>query len=283
MKVIKYPPKESWSEIVKRPVQDDLQLESTVADILADVRENGDSALRRYSKRFDNVDLEIFEVADSEIADAGLLVPGELKTAIGTAKANIEKFHDFAEKQPEIIETTPGVFCWRKTVADRKGRTLRSGRDRSAFLDGTDACDSREARGLPRDRHVLAARSRRQGRSRHFICCEALRRHSSFQDRRSTGDRGDGATEPKSVPKVYKIFGPGNQYVTEAKQQIARTGVAIDMPAGPSEVAVLADETANPAFVAADLLSQAEHGPDSQVILVSTSEISDRRNSGGIG
>ena len=271
MKVIKYPPKNTWKAIVKRPIQDAGLLEQAVAEIIADVRDNGDAALQKYAKRFDNVDLTGLQVSAAEFAEAELLVPDDLKAAIATAKENIEKFHSVGNEPPDVIETTNGVFCWRETrPIEKVGLYVPAG---SAPLFSTVL--------------MLAIPAKFAGCSEIIMCspCDAtgnlnaatlyaaklcgVTRVFKIGGAQAIAAMGYGT---ESVPNVYKIFGPGNQYVTEAKLQISRAGVAIDMPAGPSEVAVLADQTAIPAFIASDLLSQAEHGPDSQVSLVSTSE-----------
>jgi histidinol dehydrogenase len=269
MKVINYPPRENWAEIVKRPVLDRRFLERTVTNILNDVRENGDTALRHCALHFDKVALEVFEVSDEEFAEAEASVSEELKEAIAAAKANIEKFHAVESEQRRIIETTPGVFCWQKTVPIEKvGLYVPAG---SAPLFSTVLmlaipaqlagcreiviCSPPNAAGKIDATTLYAAR----------LC--GVRRVFKIGGAQAVGAMAWGT---ETVPKVYKIFGPGNQFVTEAKQQVTKAGVAIDMPAGPSELAVLADETSVPSFVASDLLSQAEHGPDSQVLLVTT-------------
>ncbi len=271
MKIIKYPPREVWGEILKRPSLDTKFLEQTIENILTDVRDNGDDALRRYAKRFDNVELEAFDVIDDEFAEADGLVPQELKDAIATAKTNIEKFHAIRAEEREVIETTPGVFCWRKTVPIEKvGLYVPAG---NATLFSTVL--------------MLAVPAKLAG-CREIILCSPPGTNGKIDAATLYAARLCGVTRvfkiggaqavaamgygTRTVPKVYKIFGPGNQFVTEAKQQISKAGAAIDMPAGPSEVAVLADGESIPSFVASDLLSQAEHGPDSQVLLVTTSE-----------
>jgi len=271
MRVIKYPPLETWSEIVKRPVLDTVFLERTVANILSDVRDNGDAALRHCARHFDKVALDVFEVSDEEFAEADARVAGELKTAIAAAKANIEKFHALRTEERQIIETTDGVFCWQKTVAIEKvGLYVPAG---SAPLFSTVlmlaipaalagcrdiiVCSPPDTNGKINPATLYAAK----------LC--GVTRVFKIGGAQAIGALGYGT---ETVPRVYKIFGPGNQFVTEAKQQISKAGAAIDMPAGPSEIAVLADDSAVPAFVASDLLSQAEHGPDSQVLLVTTSE-----------
>lgn len=271
MNVIKYPPKNTWGEIVKRPVYDTQALEQAVAEIIADVRDNGDAALRQYAKRFDKVELDELEVSAAEFAEAEMLVPDDLKTAIATAKANIEKFHSVADQLPAVIETTPGVFCWRKTVPIEKvGLYVPAG---TAPLFSTVLMLAIPAKLAGCKEIVICSPSDTNGKVNPVTLYTAklcgVNRVFKVGGAQAVAAMGYGT---ETVPNVYKIFGPGNQYVTEAKQQISRAGVAIDMPAGPSEVAVLADESAIPAFIASDLLSQAEHGPDSQVLLVTTSE-----------
>ncbi len=271
MKVIKYPPKNTWKDIVKRPVQDTQSLEKVVAEIIADVRDNGDAALREYAKRFDNVELSDLEVSESEFADAELLVSDELKTAIATAKANIEKFHTIGSEEPEVIETTTGVFCWRETrPIEKVGLYVPAG---TAPLFSTVLMLAIPAKLAECKEIIMCSPCDDSGKVNAVTLYTAklcgVTRIFKIGGAQAIAAMGYGT---ESVPNVYKIFGPGNQYVTEAKHQISRAGVAIDMPAGPSEVAVLAGETAIPAFVASDLLSQAEHGPDSQVLLVTTSE-----------
>jgi histidinol dehydrogenase len=271
MKVINYPEKETWSEILTRPSIDEKFLERGVANILGDVRKNGDEALKHCARFFDKVELDEFLVTDTEFAEAEARVSPELKDAIAIAKANIEKFHAAQIEKPKIIETTTGVFCWRKSVAIEKvGLYVPAG---TAPLFSTVL--------------MLAIPAKLAG-CKEIIVCSPPDKNGKVNDVTLYAAKLCGATKvfkiggaqaigamafgTKSVPKVSKIFGPGNQYVTEAKQQVTKFGVAIDMPAGPSEVAILADESSVPAFVAADLLSQAEHGVDSQVLLVTTSE-----------
>ncbi len=271
MKVIKYPAREIWGEIIKRPALDTKFLGQTVENILDDVRDNDDGALRRFARQFDKNDLDVFEVIEDEFQEADTLVSTELKEAIAAAKSNIEKFHAVNAELPEVIETTTGVFCWRKTVAIEKvGLYVPAG---SAPLFSTVL--------------MLAIPAKLAG-CRDIILCSPPDSNGNINPATLYAAKLCGVTRvfkiggaqaiaamgygTQSVPKVYKIFGPGNQFVTEAKQQISKAGVAIDMPAGPSEVAILADETSIPSFVASDLLSQAEHGPDSQVLLVTTDQ-----------
>jgi len=271
MKIIKYPKRETWNEILARPVFDTKYLRQTVAEILDDVKTNGDAALRRLTKQFDKVELDDLLVSEAEFAEAERRISPQLKEAIKTAKANIEKFHAAQAEKPAIIETTKGVFCWRKSVAIEKvGLYIPAG---TAPLFSTVL--------------MLAIPAKIAG-CREIVLCSPCDKNGKINAATLYAARLCGATKvfkiggaqaiaalgfgTESVPRCYKIFGPGNQFVTEAKMQISLTGTAIDMPAGPSEVAVYADEGSVPAFVAADLLSQAEHGEDSQVILVTTSE-----------
>ena len=271
MQIIKYPKKETWSGILARPSLDTKFLERTVANILQDVKAHGDQALKHCARHFDRVELDDFLVSEAEFAEAEARVSPELKEAIGAAKANVEKFHRAQTEKPEIIETCEGVFCWRKSVAiERVGLYIPAG---TAPLFSTVL--------------MLVVPAKIAG-CREIILCSPPDKNGKVNEATLYAARICGATKvfkiggaqaigalafgTETVPRVYKIFGPGNQFVTEAKQQITKFGVAIDMPAGPSEIAVLADETCVPAFVAADLLSQAEHGVDSQVLLITTSE-----------
>lgn len=271
MKVIKFPSREEWPEIVRRPAMDTRKLSQAVSAIVEDVRTDGDVALRRYSLDLDGVELETFLVTEEEFREADLAVSSELKEALDIAKANIEKFHTRAADEIERVETMPGVVCWKRWLPIEKvGLYVPSG---SAPLFSTVL--------------MLAIPARLAG-CREIVMCSPPDGDGKVNAATLVAAKLCGVTKvfkiggaqaiaamaygTASVPSVYKIFGPGNQYVTEAKLQVMRDGIAIDMPAGPSEVAVLADESCAPEFVAADLLSQAEHGPDSQVILVSDSE-----------
>ena len=271
MKTIRYPKKADWQSISARPTIDTKFLEKTVSNILQDVKAHGDAALRHCARHFDKVELNDFLVSEEEFAEAEKQVSAELKTAIQTAKANIEKFHRAQIEKPEIIETTPGVFCWRKSVAIEKvGLYIPAG---TAPLFSTVLMLAIPAKLAGCNEIVLCSPPDTNGKINAATLYTA-RICGATKVFKIGGAQAVGAMAfgTETVPKVYKIFGPGNQFVTEAKQQISKTGTAIDMPAGPSEVAVLADETCVPAFVAADLLSQAEHGVDSQVMLVTTSE-----------
>ncbi len=271
MKVINYPEKETWSEILTRPSIDEKFLERGVANILGDVRKNGDEALKHCARFFDKVELDEFLVTEAEFAEAEARVSPELKDAIAIAKANIEKFHAAQIEKPEVIETTTGVFCWRKSVAIEKvGLYVPAG---TAPLFSTILMLAIPAKLAGCKEIIVCSPPDKNGRV-NDVTLYASKLCGATKVFKIGGAQAIGAMAfgTKQVPKVSKIFGPGNQYVTEAKQQVTKFGVAIDMPAGPSEVAVLADETSVPSFVAADLLSQAEHGVDSQVLLVTTSE-----------
>jgi histidinol dehydrogenase len=271
MKIIRHPQKKDWQDVLARPVFDTARETAAVRKILDDVRENGDEALRRYSKQFDNVEVENLAVSEDEFSVAEQRVPEELKKAIQIAKANIEKFHAAQREENSVIETTTGVICWRKSVAiERVGLYVPAGTAPffstvlmlgvPAKLAGCDEivlCSPPDTNGKIADAILYTAR----------VC--GIDKVFKIGGAQAIGALAYGT---ETIPKVFKIFGPGNRYVTCAKQIVSQTDSAIDMPAGPSEVAVLADETCVPRFVAADLLSQAEHGIDSQVLLVTTSE-----------
>jgi len=257
MKIIRYPAAQTLADLLKRPALDTKFLEHTVANILNDVRENGDAALRHCARYFDKVEMDEFLVSGEEY--------------IEVAKANIEKFHAVSDEKPTVIETSTGVFCWKKAVPIEKvGLYVPAG---SAPLFSTVLMLVIPAK-LAGCREIVVCSPPNQNGKIDPVTLYAAKLCGATNVYKIGGAQAIGALAygTATVPSVYKIFGPGNQFVTEAKLQVLRSGVAIDMPAGPSEVAVLADETCVPAFVAADLLSQAEHGPDSQVILVSTSE-----------
>ncbi len=271
MKVIKNPKKYSWNEILARPAIDNNFLERTVANILKDVKDHGDEALKHCARHFDKVELDDFLVSDEEFAEADSQISPELKDAIAVAKANIEKFHAAQIEKPQKIETSEGVFCWRKSVAIEKvGLYIPAG---TAPLFSTVLMLAVPAK-LAGCKEIIACSPPGKDGKINAATLYAARTCGATKVFKIGGAQAVGALGfgTKSVPKVYKIFGPGNQFVTEAKQQITKFGVSVDMPAGPSEVAVFADQSAIPEFVAADLLSQAEHGVDSQVLLVSTSE-----------
>lgn len=256
---------------MKRPLMDTRELGSVVGSILETVRASGDAALRKYSLELDRVELESLVVSDEEFLEAEASVPQELKSALAVAKANIEKFHARDDDSPSMIETADGVECWMRSVPIEKvGLYVPAG---SAPLFSTVLMLAIPAKLAGCGEIVLCSPPGRDGRV-NAATLYAARLCGVTGVYKVGGAQAIAAMAygTESVPRVYKIFGPGNQYVTEAKLQVLRDGIAIDMPAGPSEVAVLADDSCVPSFVAADLLSQAEHGPDSQVILVSTSQ-----------
>ncbi|MGI8544672.1 MAG: histidinol dehydrogenase [Aridibacter sp.] len=271
MKIIKYPKKENWREILARPVFDTKKLEVIVSSVLDDVEKEGDSAVRRYTKQFDKVLLEDFVVSEKEFVEAENRVSEELKDAIKHAKSNIEIFHSAQTEIPNKIETTKGVFCWRKSVAiERVGLYVPGG---TAPLFSTVLMLTVPANIAGCNQILMCSPPDENGKINDVILYTA-KLCGVTQIFKIGGVQAIGAMAfgTETVPNVYKIFGPGNQFVTAAKQIISQQGIAIDMPAGPSEVAVFADETSIAEFVAADLLSQAEHGTDSQVLLVSTNE-----------
>ena len=271
MEVIKFPPRDQWASIQTRPVFDYTVLFDRVQNILDDVRQNGDKALINYTKQFDNANLESLEVTKEEIAEAAPLLSVELKQAIEMSRRNIWKFHSEQQHDYDEIQTSPGVYCWQKAVPIEKvGFYIPGG---SAPLFSTVLMLGIPAQIAECKEVILCTPPNAEGKIHPAILYAAkvagIHRIFKVGGAQAIAAMAFGT---ETVPKVYKIFGPGNQYVTAAKQLVSLREVAIDMPAGPSEVEVIADETANPVFVAADLLSQAEHGADSQVLLVTTSE-----------
>ncbi len=271
MKIIRYPSREQWAEICQRPHLDVTQLQHTVSTVLSDIRKRGDQAVIDYESRFDHCTLTSLTVSEQEIDEAERKVNDNLKAAIALAHDNIYRFHDSQRFEGQHVETRPGVVCWQKSVAIEKvGLYIPGG---TAPLFSTVLMLATPAKIAGCREIVLCTPPNSEGKV-HPAILVAARIAGVSRIFKAGGVQAIGALAygTESVPKVYKIFGPGNQYVMAAKQQVAIGDVAIDMPAGPSEVCVLADETANAAFVAADLLSQAEHGIDSQVMLVTTSE-----------
>ncbi len=267
MNTYKYPTARELDALLRRPVRDASELNATVSAVLSDVKERGDAAVRDYEERFDKVQLQDLAVTEAEMQEAEKLVSEELKEAIRLAHANIERFHAVQRFEGEHIQVTEGVECWQKAVAiERVGLYIPGG---TAPLFSTVLMLATPAKIAGCKDIVLCTPPARDGSVNPAILV-AARTAGVSRIYKIGGVQAIGAMAygTESVPKVYKIFGPGNQFVMCAKQQVSLHDVAIDMPAGPSEVAVLADETSNPAFVAADLLSQAEHGPDSQVLLV---------------
>lgn len=271
MQVIRYPKREEWEKLIQRPTFDTSSLNDTVSAILSDIKQNGDKAVIQYEEKFDKVKLSSLKVEISEIAESEKKLSEELKTAITTACQNIEKFHQSQVFESRKIETTEGVICWQKSVGIEKvGLYIPGG---SAPLFSTVLMLAVPAKIAGCKEIVLCTPPDKDGNINPAILY-AAKTAGVNQIYKAGGVQAIGAMAygTKSIPKVYKIFGPGNQYVMAAKQLVSLKDVAIDMPAGPSEVQVIADQTANPAFIAADLLSQAEHGPDSQVILTTTDE-----------
>lgn len=271
MKLYSYPDKTAWPAILQRPVMEMESLESTVQAVLDEVRRNGDEALRAYTERFDGVRLSGFQVSEAELEEAETLLGEELKAAIQTARNNIESFHRRQAETIEEVETMPGVRCWRRSVAIEKvGLYIPGG---TAPLFSTVLMLGVPARLAGCREIVLCTPPQKDGKVHPAILYTA-RLVGVTRIFKAGGAQAVAAMAcgTETVPAVYKIFGPGNQYVTAAKQLASRRGVAIDMPAGPSEALVCADDSAEPAFVAADLLSQAEHGADSQVVLITFTE-----------
>ncbi|NNL16852.1 MAG: histidinol dehydrogenase [Flavobacteriaceae bacterium] len=268
MKVYKYPHKDQWKELAKRPILEQKALDDVVIDILKDVKTNKDEALKKYAEKFDRVILKTIEVDSSEIETAKNHISQELKTAIMIAIKNIATFHESQKDNEKIIETTKGVQCWRKSVAIEKvGLYIPGG---SAPLFSTILMLGVPAKLAGCNEIVLCTPPNEEGIINPVILYVAdligITKIYKVGGAQAIAAMAYGTD---TIQQVYKIFGPGNQYVTKAKELIQQQGVAIDMPAGPSEVLVIANHTSNPEFIAADLLSQAEHGEDSQVILLS--------------
>lgn len=271
MKIVKYPERSDWQRMLERPYIDVSKLNGTVADILDDVRKNGNDAVRRYEAKFDGVSLASLAVTEEELDSAVNEVSGELKSAIELAHSNIEKFHMSQRMTVHKVETAPGVCCWQKGVAIQKiGLYIPGG---TAPLFSTVLMLATPAKIAGCEDIILCTPPNKEGKVNPAILVAAkvagVNRIYKIGGVQAIGAMAYGT---ETVPKVYKIFGPGNRFVMTAKQQVSLSDVAIDMPAGPSEVCVIADDSSNAEFVAADLLSQAEHGTDSQVLLISTSE-----------
>jgi histidinol dehydrogenase len=271
MQIVKHPKKTEWAKLLQRPAMDSSSLEASVKNILHEVKANGDEALKRFSTIFDKVNIDVLLVSEDEIKKAVSAVSDELKQAIAVAKQNIETFHAKQITAVEKIETMPGVVCWRKTTAIEKvGLYIPGG---TAPLFSTILMLAVPAQIAGCKERILCTPPAKDGSINAAILYTAwlcgIDKIYKVGGAQAIAAMAYGT---ETIPQVYKIFGPGNQYVTAAKQLVQKDSVAIDMPAGPSEVCVMADDTANASFVAADLLSQAEHGADSQVLLVSTSE-----------
>ena len=271
MILINYPPREQWTEILRRPALDTENLFDTVRSIIDRVKAEGDKAVLDYEARFDKVELASLAVTEEEMQEAVEAVGVELKAAIYLAQKNIETFHAAQRFTGKKVETMEGVTCWQKAVGIEKvGLYIPGG---TAPLFSTVLMLAVPAKLAGCKEIVLCSPPGKDGKI-HPAVLFAARVAGVSKIYKAGGVQAIAAMAygTESIPKVYKIFGPGNQYVTAAKQLVSLRDVAIDMPAGPSEVEVLADETANPVFVAADLLSQAEHGADSQALLITTSE-----------
>ena len=270
MKIYKYPSRKEWAQIIARPHIDAKELAGMVKNILDDVKANGDEAVKRYEKKFDHAELSSLSVSQFEIDEALAAISTELYEAMTFAHENISKFHSSQRTVTNKIETCPGVTCWQKSVPIEKvGLYIPGG---TAPLFSTVLMLATPAMIAGCKEIVLCTPPSPEGKVHPAILVAA---HIAGIDKifKAGGVQAIGALAygTESIPKVYKIFGPGNQFVMAAKQMVSLHDVAIDMPAGPSEVCVIADETSNPVYVAADLLSQAEHGADSQVMLITTS------------
>lgn len=265
------PAQSEWSEILARPVYDLKQLRAKVQSILNDVATNGDDAIRKYTLQFDGISLDRFEVTAREIESATTLISSELKTAIGIAASNIRKFHEAQVAPFEKISIAPGIDCWQKSVGiERVGLYIPGG---SAPLFSTVLMLAIPAAIAGCREIVLCTPPSKDGTIHPAIIYAAqLTGVSKIYKIGGVQAIAAMAYGTQSIKPVYKIFGPGNQYVNCAKQLVQLDGVAIDLPAGPSEVCVIADESADPEFVASDLISQAEHGEDSQVLMITTNE-----------
>ncbi|KXX70677.1 histidinol dehydrogenase [Flammeovirga sp. SJP92] len=271
MKLYKNPSRESWSELLLRPAMSIEEIEKQVQPILKAVQNEGDAALRAFSLQFDRADIDSFLVSNEEFEEAEKLVAPELKESISIAIENITKFHAAQKTETLKVETMKGIQCWRKSVPIQKvGLYIPGG---TAPLFSTVIMIGAPALIAGCEEVFLCTPPNSEGKI-HPAILYAAKKIGLTKVFKVGGAQAIAAMTygTESIPKVSKIFGPGNQYVTAAKQLATKEGIAIDMPAGPSEVLVWADDTAHPSFIAADLLSQAEHGTDSQVILVSSSE-----------
>ncbi|GFI52414.1 histidinol dehydrogenase [Muribaculaceae bacterium] len=264
------PPRAEWPRLTERNIPDDPAVDKAVSGIIADVRLRGDEALRNMALRFDHTEISCFEVSEAEIAEGCAKVSDGVKAAISLAKENITRFHSAQRPTDVDVMTMPGVRCVQKPVAiDRVGLYIPGGRAPLFSTVLMLACPARIA-GC-KEIILCTPQSGNRPIAPEILYAAAVCGIDRIYRIGGAQAIAAMALGTESIPKVDKIFGPGNRYVTKAKQQLSAT-VAIDMPAGPSEVLVMADDSANPTFIAADLLSQAEHGPDSQAILVCTSE-----------
>ena len=272
MRIIKYPQKDVWEELTKRPHLDLSTLTKTVQKILYDVKTRGDEAIKEYEEQFDHANLDSLLVTENEFEEAEKVISDDLRLSLIQAHHNISTFHRAQLFEGKKIETAPGVVCWQKSLPIEKvGLYIPGG---SAPLFSSLLMLATPARIAGCREIILCTPPNKDGKIHPAILSAAkiagVRKIFKIGGVQAIGAMAYGTS---TVPQVYKIFGPGNQYVMAAKQQVSLHDVAIDMPAGPSEVCVLADEFSNPTFIAADLLSQAEHGPDSQVFLISTSDL----------
>ena len=271
MKTFTNPDRKDWQKILKRPLFSVSELYPTVQSVLNEIKTHGDEALRKFTQKFDGVKLDTFTVSTAEINEADAQVDSALKEAIFLASENIKKFHKQQIPELKKQETTPGVTCWQKAIPIEKiGLYIPGG---TAPLFSTVLMLALPAQIAGCKEIVLCSPPNKEGKI-HPAILYAAKISGVTKIFKLGGVQAIGAMAlgSETIPKTYKIFGPGNQYVMAAKQLVAMSDVSIDMPAGPSEVLVVADESANPAFVASDLLSQAEHGTDSQVVLVANSE-----------
>ncbi len=269
MEIISYPDKKSWAEIVKRPVWDNRSVDDRIIPILDAVRQHGDKAVLSFTRQFDGVDMKSLSVGEDEFVRAEEEVDSELKTSIDLAIHNIDKFHKSQQTETRKIEISEGVVCWQKSLPIEKvGLYIPGG---SAPLFSTVLMLAIPARIAGCSEVVLCTPPGRDGKV-HPAILFAAKATGVTRVYKAGGAQAIAAMAygTETISRVYKIFGPGNQYVMAAKQLVSREGVAIDMPAGPSELVVIADDRADPAYVASDLLSQAEHGADSQVILITS-------------
>jgi histidinol dehydrogenase len=277
MQFVKYPKKKTWSELLKRPQQDYADIKETVQSIIDEVKISGDAAIKNFTKQFDGIELDNFALQSNEWLTAKM-IDENLKQAIKTAIKNITAFHQSQKEEVKKIETMPGITCWRKSVAIEKvGLYIPGG---TAPLFSTLIMLAVPAKIAGCKEIIICTPPQKDGKIHPAILFTAqqigVNKIYKIGGAQAIVAMAYGT---QTIPKVYKLFGPGNRYITYAKMLLTSEGIAIDMPAGPSEVAVIADETANAEFVAADLLSQCEHGKDSQVLLISNNEkIIDRIN-----
>lgn len=271
MQFIKYPARESWEELLKRPTKSLEEIERKVAPVLQDVKNRGDAALMEYAEKWDGVKLASVVVSEDEMLRAAKDVSDELRRAIDTAKRNIELFHVAQKQVAEVVETMPGVQCWRKSVAIEKVGLYIPGGTAPLFSTVLMLAVPAQIAGC---REIVLCSPPDKNGNIHPAILYTAHLCGVTKIYKTGGAQAIAAMAygTESVPQVSKIFGPGNQYVTAAKQLVNKEGIAIDMPAGPSELLVMGDDESRPDFIAADLLSQAEHGIDSQVLFVTTEE-----------